>query len=94
MGTDLDAYVVSSISMVNMIPCASAVYLSVYMQPRFATYLCTNHNLCWCDGRRLCVLKGIHPREPKGKVKGANKTYYHVKDITWLLHEPLLNKFR
>lgn len=49
--------------------------------------------------RRLCILKGIYPHEPKHKKKvnkgsTAARTFYLLKDIRFLLHEPIVNKFR
>ncbi|KFV98728.1 Pescadillo, partial [Eurypyga helias] len=49
--------------------------------------------------RRLCILKGIYPHEPKHKKKvnkgsTAPRTFYLLKDIKFLLHEPIVNKFR
>ncbi|XP_047168801.1 pescadillo homolog [Vigna umbellata] len=44
--------------------------------------------------RKLCILKGVTPREPKKKFKGTHQTYYHVKDISFLHHEPLVEIHR
>ncbi|TRY74743.1 hypothetical protein TCAL_00552 [Tigriopus californicus] len=52
------------------------------------------------DFRRLCILKGIHPREPRNRKRAQKgdmtkvQTLFHEKDIRFLLHEPIVWKFR
>src|SRR3569833_3296943 len=51
------------------------------------------------DFRKLCIWKGIYPREPRSKKKvsksaTSSTTCYYSKDIQYLLHAPLVAKFR
>ncbi|KAK7984877.1 hypothetical protein PG988_002499 [Apiospora saccharicola] len=51
------------------------------------------------DFRKLCIWRGIFPREPNNRKKAnksstASTTFYYAKDIQYLLHEPLVAKFR
>jgi len=40
--------------------------------------------------RKLCILKGIYPRQPKKTPRGNEKTYYLKKDITFIMHDPIV----
>lgn len=64
------------------------------------THLCiTIFDFSFYIFRRLCIIKGIYPHEPKHKKKvnkgsTAARTFYLLKDIRFLLHEPIVRKFR
>lgn len=53
-----------------------------------------NLGLSLKDFRRICILKGIYPREPNKKFEGAHKTYYHKKDITYLAHDNMIGNMQ
>ncbi|KAL0104907.1 hypothetical protein PUN28_016510 [Cardiocondyla obscurior] len=51
------------------------------------------------DFRKLCILKGIYPREPRNRKRAQKgepgiKILYHKKDIQFLMHEPIIWKLR
>lgn len=39
-------------------------------------------------------MKGVYPREPPKKLTRKNLTYYHIKDINFLEHDKIVDKFR
>lgn len=52
-----------------------------------------------CINADKTLYQGIYPREPRNKRKAApnssaSTTFYYTRDIQYLLHEPLLAKFR
>lgn len=45
--------------------------------------------------RQLCILKGVYPRDiPHIKGTKTSGTYYSRKDIIYMSHDPLIEKFR
>jgi len=46
------------------------------------------------DFRKMCILKGVYPREPPKKLKRTSKTYYHLKDINFMSLDPIIEKVR
>lgn len=46
------------------------------------------------DFRKMCILKGVYPREPPKKLKRTAKAYYHLKDINFMALDPIIAKVR
>ena len=43
------------------------------------------------DFRRICILKGVFPRQPNRKLDKAHRTYYHIKDIKFMMNDQLMD---
>lgn len=85
------------------VPSQQLTFLQVCSKSRFPASqkgaLLQANNFSSLIFRRLCILKGIYPHEPKHKKKvnkgsTAPRTFYLLKDIRFLLHEPIVGKFR
>lgn len=46
------------------------------------------------DFRKLCILKGVHPREPTKKLGQSSTVYYHGKDIKYLQEDKAIDYFK
>jgi pescadillo protein len=46
------------------------------------------------DFRKICILKGVYPREPPKKLKRNNRSYYHLKDVNFLALDPIIERIR
>ncbi|KAJ2159570.1 mRNA-binding ribosome synthesis protein nop7 [Coemansia sp. RSA 552] len=75
-----------------------------YTEGASRTYITRNRalkklQLSLADFRRLCILKGIYPVEPRSR-KRANRgsgrlaTFYYARDIQQISSEPLVARFR
>jgi len=42
------------------------------------------------DFRKLCILKGVYPREPPKQLKKTSRSYYHLKDVNFMALDPLI----
>ena len=45
------------------------------------------------DFRRICILKGVFPRQPNKKLDKAHRTYYHIKDIRYIESDKIMDHF-